>query len=280
MALSVRTVKAGTYAGWALVLFILLAFLPAVILPFVELPSGVPYELLLILGSWAPNIAALIVLGLFLREPGGLRRLLAGWLQWRVGVGWYLTLLIPVGIAALAVVGYRLGGGQGDAPAEAVDAGLILGLAVMTWVTGALGEELGWRGFLLPRLQRWLAAVPASLVVGVLWSLWHLPRWFLPGRPWETLPFWSFAATALFSSVLYTWLVNGTGGSLLLVSAFHFSVNFANSSISIFGCVPDTAYFSIIAVLYALAAAVVIWRYGSSSLSPNGRLYTAEPDPG
>ena len=95
------------------------------------------------------------------------------------------------------------------------------GLLVSLLLRGALGEELGLRGFALPRLQRTMSPLRASLVLGVLWGAWHLP--VLLGKSLVTVV--AFFLVALSASVLSTWVFNGSGGSLLPVLLFHATLN-------------------------------------------------------
>ena len=93
-------------------------------------------------------------------------------------------------------------------------------------VLAPLGEEYGWRGYALPRLQSVMKPLPASLVIGVVWTLWHLPTAFMPGdsiaHVFLTLP------AMLAGSVLYTWMYNATGGSMRIVLLAHLGVHLDN----------------------------------------------------
>jgi membrane protease YdiL (CAAX protease family) len=94
---------------------------------------------------------------------------------------------------------------------------------VSTWVQA--GEELGWRGYALPRLTAHLGLAGASILLGGLWALWHSPLFFLPntGSTGQSFPVYLLQVTAL--SVAMSWLYWKTEGSLLLVMLMHASVN-------------------------------------------------------
>src|SRR5690606_32546574 len=96
-------------------------------------------------------------------------------------------------------------------------------------VGGGLDEEAGWRGFAQPRLQMLLPPLPASVIIGLIWSLWHLPLWFLPGSVHGqlSLPVYVLSTTAL--SVLLAYAFNVTGGSLLAVVLVHAASNTADN---------------------------------------------------
>jgi membrane protease YdiL (CAAX protease family) len=237
--------------------------LPLMLLRFFDLP----FEPLLIYASWTPNIAAFLVLGLVLREPGGIRKLLAGWGKWRVGAVWYVAALSPLFVAFLTVAILRLLGGATIPPQRPVVVQL-LSFLVLSIVTGAMGEELGWRGFLLPRLQQRFNALTSSLTVGVIWGLWHAPLWLLPGYGWDAIPYWPFALSAISSSVLFTWVLNHTGGSLVMASLMHMTFNYGLGAAGILGLVPSPGdYWVVASMLYTLYAAVVVLTAGPAKLT-------------
>ena len=124
--------------------FVVLAYvlpLPIMLLRFVDLP----FEPVLIYASWTPNIAAFLVLGCILREKGGIRRLVSGWGKWRVGVVWYLVALSPLVIAFLAAGAFIVLGRTPTDPERPIGLPLLMSF-VISVITGATGEELGWRG--------------------------------------------------------------------------------------------------------------------------------------
>lgn len=153
---------------------------------------------------------------------------------WRVGFKWYLiALLLPAVIrfAALGVLylfGY-IGWEFHFRPWHE-----LLGVFLLMLLLVPL-EEIGWRGYALPRLQGMYGAFWASIILGVLWSLWHLPLVWLAGSyqqsdsPLEYMIV--FTVTILPISILFTWLYNHTNGSLLLASLFHAAINITESAI-------------------------------------------------
>jgi uncharacterized protein len=101
--------------------------------------------------------------------------------------------------------------------------GLIV-LIIMITITGAMGEELGWRGFALPWLQSRMSALSASILLGMIWVLWHAPLWFA-GLGFEESPFLAYAITGISFTVLVTWACNNSRGSLVIASLFHLTLN-------------------------------------------------------
>ena len=100
---------------------------------------------------------------------------------------------------------------------------------------GPIAEELGWRGFALPRLQARIGALAAGLVIGVAWGLWHLP-FFLFGEGASVvggMPFVWYVLLIVAWSVLMTWVYNNTRGSVLLAILFHAAINTTMGSLGL-----------------------------------------------
>ena len=190
----------------------------------------------------------------------------------RIGLRWYavIFLLVP----ALNTLALLLGILAGDtvpaferAAELAVDPVSILPYAVFMLLFGPLPEELGWRGYALDGLQARWSALGASLILGVTWAVWHVPMFFMIGTYQAelgvlTLPFWEFMVGATITSVLYTWIYNNTGRSILGAVLFHFSGNFSGELVphgSIGRLVP--------VVLTLLVVVVVVFVYGPKTLT-------------
>jgi len=139
---------------------------------------------------------------------------------------------------------------------------------VLSTITGAMGEELGWRGFLLPRLQQRFDALTSSLIVGVVWALWHLPLWLLPGYGWVEFPYLAFALVAISTSVLMTWVLNNTNGSLVMASIIHLMMNYGLCVVGILGLIPSPRdYWMTASVLFVVYAVLVVLIAGPRNLS-------------
>jgi membrane protease YdiL (CAAX protease family) len=87
-----------------------------------------------------------------------------------------------------------------------------------------MGEEIGWRGYALPRLQAIQSALGASLILGLLWGLWHLPLYLTRGHPLSETFFGWYLLDIVADAILFTWVYNNTRGSLLLALLFHTSI--------------------------------------------------------
>ena len=178
------------------------------------------FQLLFIFYAIGPALAAVIV-SQVAHGKRGIQNLLRGLIRWRVGFGWYVVAVLGAGgllLAAQAVT--TLLGLSATIAMPKVNLS-ILGFTVNFLATTC--EEVGWRGFALPHLQKRYNALIASLIVGVLWGLWHLPL-ILLGGPMSEYPFlWFISIVA--GAFVYTWIYNSTKGSILPVALFHGSGN-------------------------------------------------------
>src|SRR5215211_7870908 len=179
--------------------------------------------------TWVPAIAALLAAALT-GGRGALRELGSRLVRWRVGWQWYLVVILGPAAFSLAVAGiYTLfGGSWADAAPPAILVGplvvLPLFLVILT-LTDGLGEELAWRGFALPRLLTRYNALAASLILGVIWALWHLPLLWTEGGPMYQLPVWLLLLDVTAKAVLFTWVFLHTRGSVLIAMLFHAATN-------------------------------------------------------
>jgi membrane protease YdiL (CAAX protease family) len=127
------------------------------------------------------------------------------------------------------------------------------------------GEEIGWRGYVLPRLQVKHSALVASLILGVIWGLWHLPKFI---NHWNTAAFGWFMVGITANAILYTWIYNNTKGSLLLASLFHAASNTAGVFLPVSTTVEiDVSTEAVEAVILVVIAAVVVYVAGAARLS-------------
>jgi len=198
----------------------------------VQMPGAVGF-----LSPLAPMLAAVLMSW---RDGGTaeLKRLLRSLVAWRVVPHWYAVVLLGFPLIAFAavVLGFVITGHRPDLNASYIHDVfpqfprnlspwlLFLPFLVFSIVT-TIPEETGWRGFALPRLQRSLGPLLASIVLGFLWGLWHLPDFFYLQAVQSGISFPLFLAGTVSTSILFTWIFNGTGGSLLMVSILHSSFN-------------------------------------------------------
>jgi membrane protease YdiL (CAAX protease family) len=139
---------------------------------------------------------------------------------WRVPIRWYvLALFLPLPITTLASVLEYLWGAHGTMQFQPISA---LGIMVFVLV---VGEEVGWRGFALPRLLARFGPWSASAILGVLWALWHLPLFYLAGMPQFGHPVVPFFGYTFALSIILTVLAQNTQGSVVIATLFHGAVN-------------------------------------------------------
>jgi membrane protease YdiL (CAAX protease family) len=164
----------------------------------------------------------------------GVNRLRGRFRQWKVSWVWYaVTLLV---IPALILIGIAvqpgaLAGFKGVTPSIVI--GYLVTFVVVAIGGGPLGEEPGWRGYALPRLQSSIGPLKGTLLLGLLWTFWHLPDFLTsaqgggPGVPVTTLlvNFGLFFLLVMVIAFIFTWVFNHTGGSLLLAILAHAGVN-------------------------------------------------------
>lgn len=192
------------------------------------MPLKVPFIVNLFHG-WGFIVAALLMTWLTLGRTA-VGQLLRRYLMWRVRWTWYLALLI---IPAAQVLGVFLNAAFTGTPADfskvIADQLRPSGFSRLAFVIPfflidviANGEEIGWRGYVLPRLQAKHTALAAALITGVIWGLWHLPKFL---NHWDWTYFALFMIDTTAKSVLLAWIYNGTRGSLLLVVLTHAAWN-------------------------------------------------------
>ena len=157
----------------------------------------------------------------------GLRRWLMKCLRWRVGWRWVLlAFLFPVAFMSLAAaVHVAFGGTLPASPAAGRWGMAAFNFLLIFLVGGPLGEELGWRGYALPALRARWGWRAASLMLSVVWAVWHLPLFYSADTVQSHLPMGLYALSAIASSVLFAWLFNCSRGSIVPVLVLHTAVN-------------------------------------------------------
>jgi membrane protease YdiL (CAAX protease family) len=220
------------------------------------LAAGMRVSLILpLLALFGPLLGAVVVLW-FLAGPEGLaglwrrfalRREHLKWLA--VAIALPLILLVPIWLLERIL---------GDAPAFALAPISIVGALIAFLI---VGEEVGWRGFALPHLLRRWPPLWSGAGVGVVWALWHLPNFFLPGYPHRGLPFPAFFLMVVSYSVLFTWLYARTQGSLFVAVVFHAALNL----LAVAGMDPTRQYWWR-ALVYSLVALGVVASGGLRGL--------------
>jgi membrane protease YdiL (CAAX protease family) len=189
--------------------------------------SGLLNAVAILLG---PTLSGFIMTGIT-EGRAGVRRLLRRIVLWRVGLRWYLFALI--GIPVVMALGTVILPG-GLASIRSLGLGYVLSyLSVFPLVIvlgGPLFEEPGWRGFALPRLQPLHGPLVGTLILGLLWALWHLPQFLVPswaeasgGRGFVAIV--KFVVIAIAFAIVTTWVFNNTKGSVFMAILVHASID-------------------------------------------------------
>jgi membrane protease YdiL (CAAX protease family) len=206
--------------------------IPAILAEWNMFPKAV-FVPFFILKSFGPALAAYLVARV-LHGQAGVKQMRRSILQWRVGGQWYGFILF--GIPVFMLLGIVVLPG-----ALATFKGLpnfflatyLIGFMTIFFGGGPLGEEPGWRGFALPRLQTSYGSLRGTLLLGVLWTCWHLPDFLTSaqkGGPGTGLyPFYAglpiFFLEVIALAIIFTWVFNQTRGSVFIAMLLHASYN-------------------------------------------------------
>jgi len=208
-----------------------------------------------LLALWGPALAAILVTAA-LSGRAGIGALFRRLRIWRVGVAPYAVAIgVPFIVAVAAQVANALMfGGRIGVVADAASIPLMIVLALLV-----LGEEIGWRGFALPHLLERFNGLVSSVILGALWAAWHLINATLAGLEAYWYGFPAFLFFVVSQTVLFTWLWNRTGGSLLLVWILHAMVNVSGG---LFFVGTQVAQWWLAGAGYALVAVILLIAYG------------------
>jgi membrane protease YdiL (CAAX protease family) len=237
---------------------------------YLSLP--VPQQYLATLGQFGPFAAAVFVTYVT-SSRAGFREFLSRLGRWRVHPIWILVsmLLLPATMLMAIFLYAYFKGTVATLRFQDAWATLPAHFIYMLVLGGPLGEEPGWRGFALPRLQARYGAVAASVWLGLLWAGWHLPLWWIYPPP---CPFLLYVAGAIFMTFLFTWLFNHTRGSVLYSLIFHNSMSIASVRL------PEVPAYHVW-VLCLLSVVLVILFYdrqlGQSDDEPSSKMHISSP---
>jgi uncharacterized protein len=237
------------------------------------LPFQVPFVVYIFLG-WGFIFASLIMTWLTLGRQAVIT-LLQRYLIWRVDWKWYLIALFLIPILSYLAISLNAVFTKTQIDYSSALAYDIFGpsinvvlIIVPFFLFDAIanGEEMGWRGYVLPRLQTKYSALTASLILGIIWSFWHLPKFV---THWDSVTFLWFIVDEIAKAILMTWMYNNTKGSLLLVTLFHASFNATGMALPVANNLTDTNMNlrAMISILEIIAAAVVVLYAGAERLS-------------
>jgi membrane protease YdiL (CAAX protease family) len=240
-------------------------------------------------GAWTPTISA-VVLTALTEGRGGLSRFLKKVVHWRVGLQWYLVVLFGIaGIAYLAIFAGTLLGYPArefslpyGLPREALIVFLPIFFLTNIFVGGPIAEDIGWRGYILPLLRERMTALHASLLIGVIWAIWHLPYFIFP--TWRSvvgnIPFFWFALLTTSWSVLFAWVYVNTE-SILMPILFHAAINTTLGTLGVLGQSDGDLRPLILNTIFTwIAVGIVVLMFGKNlirSKSTPGQVQSQTP---
>jgi membrane protease YdiL (CAAX protease family) len=216
--------------------------------------------LFIFIGGSMPSILAVIFTGIQ-HGKSGIKALLKSLLIWRVNPLWYAFALLFV--FAVYHLPYLICNLLGDTfPVYIGKEYYLIPIhfigAFIFW--GPMGEEFGWRGYVLPRLQAKFNPLISSIILGVIWAAWHLPLFFISNSSQYGNPFSNYIMQVIGFSIFYTWIYNNTKGSLLLAGLYHAASNYTANVVRMHPSHLDpTKYFIISNLFYLIFLSMAVW---------------------
>ena len=210
--------------------------------------------------SYGPALAAVATAAALGGRPG-LRRLGRALVRWRVGRRWWAEVLLgPFAVSWSAMLLHeRLTGLPARWPVERPAELLVFPLLLLILaLSDGLGEEVGWRGYALPRLQEWLRPAVASVLLSGVWAAWHLPLFWTHNVPLGGRPFPLLLLSLVPTSILFTWVFNHTRGSVLLAIVLHGTHNLAGPVLPLADDGFFTPFLLTVAFKWVLALVVLV----------------------
>ena len=247
---------------------------------------GLPFNVagystvVVVIGAFAPMLAAITLIG---RVEGwaGIKTFLKRAIDFRIKpIYLMMALALPLVIHILShtlSLAVGLDVARTLFPDEISVSPVIMAIPYffLMLVIGGGQEEFGWRGYAQEPLQERIGVIPASLVIGVIWGLWHLPLWFMAGDLHSAYSFVAFVMMTTSISLIYAWLYNTSGKKLLVVLIFHAMNNTAAPLIPFLHGIegkPETAYwvYAAVNVFFGFIFAMILSRRSrSSTTDPN-----------
>jgi membrane protease YdiL (CAAX protease family) len=188
------------------------------------------FLILFFIGVYGPTISG-IMTTLFFDGRKGVFELIKKFFIWKVPLKYYVYLiLLPLLFVSIGIGLYSQFIGHIGAFNKMAFLSIPMILLAGSYA-GPLGEELGWRGFLLPELQKKHTNLKSAIIIGCIWFIWHIPLWWAPfgtlvsGDPLSLIPVFTYFIMLICLSIIITWLVINSKGSVLIAVLFHLSIN-------------------------------------------------------
>lgn len=225
------------------------------------------------IGKWGGGVGPSIAAIIFVACSGGwgsVRKLLGRAFHVRVR-RWYVPIFLIV--PAAVVIAHFLNKMSGGAfpRTSLLSNPVMIPVLFAVFLVLQAGEEYGWRGYGLERLQESRSALSSSLIVGGFWALWHIPMFYIPGFGLNEsqVPFGQYAITLVCASILITWIQNNTGGSLFPAFVIHALINLSGEVLPLHssnGIGVGPGAWTYANILLVACTVVVIRVYGARTL--------------
>ena len=216
------------------------------------------------LAFWAGLPVAVIAAALAGGGWGGLTQIALRLVHWRVGVRWYVAAIGAAAAIPLLVLFFAqlavIHSPTGLLPVSQIPLSLLLE-TLMFWLT----EEAMWRGVAQPSFQLWLNPAVASVAVGVLWALWHLPLFAIRGSFQSDLPYFGFFVLTVATAIVLGWLFVRSGGSVLICALYHGVVDVTFAASGVLSASPWT-FWAVVGFQSLLA--LLLWRPLAHAVAP------------
>ena len=234
-------------------------------IPFSMDPSQLG-GLLFLFGAAAPLVATIVSI-VVINGKQGLNHVFRRSFEWRFSIIWYLiAVLIPFAITAAstwAAISFL----NAEIPNDWFSPSFGIGFLLFFLIWDGLGEEVGWRGLALPLLQDRLGSLGGNILVGIIWALWHLPLFLMPGsfQYGDSLLIYVYLITCW--SIVIALLVNKAEGSVLVAILFHETANFIAFTIRYPGTYYVLLTWGVAAVIAAIFLPRPLFKWQWKSLS-------------
>lgn len=243
---------------------------------FLTLPM--PNMVWVIIGAHGPLVAAIILTA----KTGGwaaVKELLRSGFNFRMSLKWWVLIIaLPIVLTGIAVwANILINNYQPDTTLLSQPLMIVPTFLLMFFLGGSFQEEFGWRGYALPRLLKLANPLNASLLLGAVWGLWHLPLFYVDGASQAFMPFGIFLLLAIGFSVMFTWFFFKTKFNLFSALLFHTAIN---TSLSLFPPIEqkvggDQMALTYLMILFVLVSALAItkeWNFWKTKVVSEQRL--------
>ena len=215
---------------------------------------------------FSPSISALIITAV-IGGKAAVKRLLSGFTRWKVDLQWYLAAaFLFIGPLVITLI-YMALGNSNTGSLAGITLISFLGQVVFSFFSGPFSEELGWRGFALPRLQMKHNALVSSLILGVIHTFWHLPLYFIAGSSQMGIPLPIYLVLVTSVNIYINWLYNNTRGSLVIAVLAHFAFDATGLLTEYLKLMPPMLFNMTAGPMLGLLVIAIVIIFGAKHLS-------------